>query len=257
MEQIRAYKEDRKAVIVLNQPQKRNALSPRMIEELTQAFNEFREAGDVKVIVLRAEGTAFCAGADLSSLREMQSYGYEQNLADSSALGDLFYLIYTCPKPVIAEVQGPAIAGGCGLVTVCDFVFAVPDARFGYTEVRIGFIPAIVMSFLVRRIGEGHARRLLLSGELTDAAQAWQLGLITRVVEPELLAPAVEDFARHLIKDNSGEAMKMTKQMLTDIQPMTLTEALSHGVEMNARARSTVDCRRGIDAFLRKQNLEW
>lgn len=257
MEQIRTFKEDRKAVIVLNQPQKRNALSPRIIEELTQAFHDYREASDVKVIVLRAEGTTFCAGADLAFLQQLQQYGYEENVADSSALRDLYYLINTCPKPVIAEVQGHAIAGGCGLITVCDFVFAVADAKFGYTEVRIGFIPAIVMSFLVRRIGEGHARRLLLSGELIEGIEAFELGLVTRIVERDSLTSAVEDFAKQLIKNNSGEAMKMTKQMLTDIQPMTLNEALSHGVEMNAKARATPDCLRGIDAFLRKQNLEW
>jgi methylglutaconyl-CoA hydratase len=169
----------------------------------------------------------------------------------------LYYQLYTCPKPVIAEVQGHAIAGGCGLLTVCDFVFAVPEAKFGYTEVRIGFIPAIVMSFLVRRIGGGHARRLLLGGELIGAEEACNLGLITKVVTKDSLTQAVDDFVTQLLKSNSAEAMAMTKQMLADVQSMTLVDALSHGVEINAKARNTSDCRRGIDAFLRKENLEW
>lgn len=257
MDQIRTYKEGRRAVIVLSQPQKRNALSPLMIKELTAAFKDHTDDHEVKAIVLRADGTTFCAGADLGFLREMQQYGYAENVADSTALRDLYYQLYTCPKPVIAEVQGHAIAGGCGLLTVCDFVFAVPEAKFGYTEVRIGFIPAIVMSFLVRRIGGGHARRLLLGGELIGAEEACNLGLITKVVTKDMLTQAVDDFVTQLLKSNSAEAMAMTKQMLAEVQSMTFVDALSHGVEINAKARNTSDCRRGIDAFLRKENLEW
>lgn len=257
MEYIRSFKEDRKGVIVLSRGEKRNALSPQVVTELREAFDEHIASGDVRVIVLQAEGPAFCAGADLEYLRALQQYGYEQNVADSGALRDLFYQIYTCPKPVIAQVQGPAIAGGCGLITVCDFVFAVPEAHFGYTEVRIGFIPAIVMSFLIRRVGEGHARRLLLSGELIPAQDAFAIGLISHVVPADVLRQEVDAFAVKLAKSNSAEAMSVTKRMLADVQGMGLEDALSHGVEMNARARATADCRRGIDAFLRKEKLEW
>lgn len=243
-------------MIVLSRGEKRNALSPQVVTELHEAFNE-HIASDVRVIVLQAEGPAFCAGADLEYLRALQQYGYEQNVADSGSLRDLLYQIYTCPKPVIAQVQGPAIAGGCGLITVCDFVFAVPEAHFGYTEVRIGFIPAIVMSFLIRRVGEGHARRLLLSGELIPAQDAFAMGLISHVVPADVLRQEVDAFAVKLAKSNSAEAMSVTKRMLADVQGMGLEDALSHGVEMNARARATADCRRGIDAFLRKEKLEW
>lgn len=257
MDYIRSFKEDRKAVIVLNQPEKRNALSPPLLEKIKHAVNEYSNDPAVRAIVLRAEGPVFCAGADLAYLRELQAYGHAENVADSGRLRDLYYQIYTCPKPVIALVQGNAIAGGCGLVTVCDFVFAVPEARFGYTEVRIGFIPAIVMSFLLRRIGEGHARRLLLGGEMISAREACEIGMVSRVVPADIIEIEVDDFVSKLARNNSGEAMAATKRMIADVQSMTLADALSHGVEMNAKARSTADCRRGVDAFLRKENLAW
>lgn len=257
MEYILAYKDGRKGVIVLNRPEKRNALAPQLVSELKEALSVHGSDPDVRIIILRAEGPAFCAGADLAYLREMQQYGYAENAADSRALRDLYYQLYTLPKPVIAQVQGHAIAGGCGLASVCDFVYAVPEAKFGYTEVRIGFIPAIVMAFLVRRIGEGHARRMLMGGAPVNASEAMAIGLVTRVVARETLDEAVNAFAGQLIHDNSGEAMAVTKRMLAKLPSMTLDEALSHGVEQNALARESADCRRGIDAFLRKENIVW
>jgi methylglutaconyl-CoA hydratase len=257
MEYIRSFKEDRKAIIVLNQPEKRNALSPPLVKGLKDAFDAYSNDPAVRTIILRAEGPVFCAGADLDYLRELQAFGYAENVADSARLRDLYYQIYTCPKPVIAQVQGHAIAGGCGLITVCDFVFAVPEAKFGYTEVRIGFIPAIVMSFLVRRVGEGQARRLLLGGELIPAKEANNIGIVSHVVPSDMIQIEVDDFASKIALNNSGEAMAATKRMLAEVQSLTLVDALSHGVEMNAKARSSADCRRGIDAFLHKENLVW
>lgn len=252
MHEVLCHKEGRTGVVVLNRPDKRNALSPDMVSQLKAAFASHASDPSVKVIVLRAEGTAFCAGADLDYLRSMQQFGFEQNLADSGALRDLFYQIYTLSKPVIAQVQGHTLAGGCGLATVCDFIVAVPDAKFGYTEVRIGFIPAIVMSFLVRRVGEGHARRMLLSAELLSASEAKSIGLVTSVVAPDSLASSVTALAEQLARDNSGTAMATTKRMLSQITSLSLEDALSHAVEMNARARATEDCKRGIETFLEK-----
>lgn len=257
MRYVEYFKEGRLGIVVLNRADKRNALAPQLVEELGEAFTELTNDASVRVLVLRARGPVFCAGADLAYLRQLQQYGYGENVKDSGALRDLFWQIYTCPKPVIAQVQGHAIAGGCGLITVCDFVFAVPDARFGYTEVRIGFIPAIVMGFLMRRIGEGFARRLLVGAELITSVEAKQIGLISHIVEPEQLEDTVNTFASRLADENSGEAMAATKKMLADIQSMTLNDALDHGVEMNARARETADCRKGIESFLRKESLQW
>ena len=243
--------------ITLNRPEKRNALSQEMVEGLKQAFDRAAKDDQVKVIVLNAAGEAFCAGADLAYLQQLQNFSFEENLADSNQLKALFLDIYTHPKVVIAQVQGHALAGGCGLASICDWVFAVPEARFGYTEVRIGFIPALVSVFLLRKMGEGAARELLLGGELISAERAQAIGLINRVVPADTLEVEVNDFASRLISSNSAESMKLTKKLIAEVQAMTLTQALQHAAESNAHARGTTDCKRGIEAFLNKEKIIW
>lgn len=243
--------------ITLNRPEKRNALSQEMVEGLKQAFDRAAKDDQVKVIVLHAAGEAFCAGADLAYLQQLQNFSFEENLADSNQLKALFLDIYTHPKVVIAQVQGHALAGGCGLASICDWVFAVPEAKFGYTEVRIGFIPALVSVFLLRKMGEGAARELLLGGELISAERAQAIGLINRVVPADNLEVEVNDFASRLISSNSAESMKLTKKLIAEVQAMTLTQALQHAAESNAHARGTTDCKRGIEAFLNKEKIIW
>ncbi|MFN3840934.1 MAG: enoyl-CoA hydratase/isomerase family protein, partial [Cyclobacteriaceae bacterium] len=160
---------NRIALITLNRPEKRNALNAELVKELTDCLEETGRDDRVKVIILKSAGEAFCAGADLAYLQQLKRNSLEENLSDSNNLKTLYTRIYTLTKPVIAQVQGPALAGGCGLATVCDFCFSVPEATFGYTEVKIGFIPALVMVFLIRKIGDGKARELLLSGNLISA----------------------------------------------------------------------------------------
>ena len=248
---------DRIATITLNRPDKRNALNEQVVGELKQAFAQAAEDGEAKVIVLAARGSAFCAGADLAYLQQLQQNTFEENLADSNHLKELFYQIYTHPKVVIAKIQGHAIAGGCGLATVCDFSFAVEEAQFGYTEVRIGFIPAIVKVFLLRKIGEGKSKELLLSGELISAEEAKAFGLINRVVKDDELDEVVSEFARRLVKKNSGQSMQFTKQMIARVQEMGLEEGLNHAAEQNAKARASEDCQKGIAAFLNKEKPSW
>lgn len=248
---------DRICTITLNRPDKRNALNEQVVSELKQAFSKAAEDSEAKVIVLAARGSAFCAGADLAYLQQLQQNTFEENLADSNHLKELFYQIYTHPKVVIAKIQGHAIAGGCGLATVCDFSFAVEEAQFGYTEVRIGFIPAIVKVFLIRKIGEGKAKELLLSGELVSAVEAKDFGLINKVVKEEELDDAVSDFAKMLVKKNSGQSMQFTKQMIARVQEMGLEEGLNHAAEQNAKARASEDCQKGIAAFLNKEKPNW
>ena len=243
--------------ITLNRPDKRNALSPEMVEGLKQAFDRAAKDDQVKVILLNASGEAFCAGADLAYLQQLQNFSFEENLADSNQLKELFVNIYTHPKVVIAQVQGHALAGGCGLASICDWVFAVPEAKFGYTEVRIGFIPALVSVFLLRKLGEGAARELLLGGELIGADRAQAIGLINRVVSADKLEVEVNDFASRLIASNSADSMKLTKKLIAEVQGMTLTQALQHAAESNAHARGTNDCKRGIEAFLNKEKIIW
>lgn len=243
--------------ITLNRPDKRNALSPEMVEGLKHAFDRAAKDDQVKVIVLNAMGEAFCAGADLAYLQQLQNFSFEENLDDSNRLKELFMNIYTHPKVVIAQVQGHALAGGCGLASICDWVFAVPEAKFGYTEVRIGFIPALVSVFLLRKLGEAAARELLLGGELIAADRAQAIGLINRVVTADKLEVEVNDFASRLISSNSADSMKLTKRLIAEVQGMNLSQALQHAAESNAHARGTNDCKRGIEAFLNKEKIIW
>src|SRR5438105_10242294 len=185
---------ERIGYITLNRPEKRNALSHELVAELKGALTQAESDPSAKVIVLRASGEAFCSGADLAYLQQLQNFSYEENLADSNHLKELFLKIYQLKKVVIAQVQGHALAGGCGLATVCDFVFAVPEAKFGYTEVKIGFVPAMVLVFVIRKIEEERAKQLLLSGDLVQGTDALTLGLINFVVSKDLLEAKTEEF---------------------------------------------------------------
>jgi methylglutaconyl-CoA hydratase len=248
---------ERVGYITLNRPDKRNALSHELIEELKSTFTKAEQDVDVKIVVLNANGESFCAGADLAYLQQLQNFSYDENLADSNHLKELFLKIYSFKKIVIAQVQGHALAGGCGLAMVCDFTFAVPEAKFGYTEVKIGFIPALVAVFLVRKIGEQKARQLLLTGEIIKAEEALARGIVTRVVNKEELNATVFDFAQNLIKSNSSQSMELTKQLILEAQGLRLEDALNLAATMNAKARATDDCKKGIAAFLNKQELRW
>jgi methylglutaconyl-CoA hydratase len=243
--------------ITLNRPDKRNALNHEVVHDLRLAFEMAQNDSMCKVIILQANGSAFCAGADLDYIQQLQNNTYEENLEDSSYLRKLFQQIYMHPKVVIAKIHGHAIAGGCGLATVCDFSFAVAEANFGYTEVRIGFIPAIVMVFLIRKIGEGAARKLLLSGRIVSAEVAKSTGLINEIVPQDDLDRYVEAFAEELVMKNSGESMQRTKQMMALVQEMSLEDGLHFAESQNAEARATDDCKRGIAAFLSKTKISW
>ena len=251
--------ESRKRIgyITLSRPEKKNALNAEVVEELIQAFKQAENDVSSKVIVLKAEGDVFCAGADLTYIQKLQGNTFEDNLEDSTLLKDLFLQIYQLKKVVIGQIQGHAIAGGAGLAALCDFSFSVPDAKFGYTEVRIGFIPAIVLVFLLRKVGESKAKELLLSGNLIDSKTAMNMGLINWVVESNELELKVNDFAQTLVQKNSGQSMEVTKKMISKVQSMELKKALEYATEMNAKARESEDCRKGIEAFLSKKPLEW
>ncbi len=243
--------------ITLNRAEKRNALSKELVSDLKAAFTQAENDESVKIVVLKANGDSFCAGADLAYLQQLQHFSFEENIADSNQLKELFLQIYQLKKVVIAQVQGHALAGGCGLATICDFVFAVPEARFGYTEVKIGFIPAMVLVFLIRKIGEQKARQLLLSGELYQGDETIKLGLVNYLVPKAQLEDSVSAFANKLITNNSAQSMMLTKQMISEVQSMTLEQALDYAATMNAQARASSDCKNGIAAFLEKRELKW
>ena len=241
--------------ITMNRAEKRNALSAELVKGLHAAFTTFATDEAVRVIVLKGEGPAFCAGADLAYLQRISENSPLENLTDSTALKDMFQTIVECPKPVVAMVHGAAIAGGCGLATVCDIVVASREnALFGYSEVRIGFIPAIVMVYLVRKIGDTQARRMVLMADNISAEEALGLGLITMVVDDELLHDETMRVAQQLAK-NSSSAMALSKMMLSAVQGMSLDAGLHYATVMNALARQTDDCKEGIAKFL-KSNKE-
>lgn len=244
--------------VVLNRPEKRNALNNVLIEELTEVFQRFSKNSDIKAIILTGAGSAFCSGADLEYLDRISKYSLEENKEDSTKLMRLYSTIYETKKPTIAMVNGPAIAGGCGLATVCDFIIASKEnAKFGYPEVKIGFIPAIVMVFLIKRIGEGLTKELVLTGKLYDAIEAKSLNLINEYVEHEKLRDYTFEFAQKLTSDNSSLAIGLCKDMIINFGNLNFKQALEYASNMNAVARMTEDCKKGIRAFLEKQKIKW
>lgn len=249
--------ERRICFITLSRPEKRNAVDDILVRELTDAFLAASKESGVKVVVLGGEGKAFCAGADLEYLRKLSSFDFSQNLQDSKNLMRLFLLIYTMRKPVIAKVHGAALAGGCGLAAVCDFVVASESAKFGFTEVQIGFIPAIVLTFLVRRIGEGRARELALSGRILEPREAQLLGLVTEVVPSERLDARVEELAEGLCNNSSSSSMGLIKEMFSKMDGLNLNDLLEYAANLNAAMRMSDDCKWGIAAFLNKERIHW
>ena len=245
------------ATITLNRPEKRNALNGAMVAELQSALTLAELDEEVKVIILKGAGEAFCAGADLEYLQQLQQNSWSENLADSRTLMQLMQQIYYLDKVVIAQVQGHAIAGGCGLVTLCDLSYAVPEALLGYTEVKIGFIPALVSVFLVRKIGEGRARDLLLTGRLIPAKKAEDYGLVNQVVPAEEIEAYVAKVADDLCTGTSANSLKVTKKLISGIFDQPLEEALEEAAELNATTREHADCQRGIQAFLTKEKVKW
>ncbi len=250
-EQLTITKSHPLATITMTREAKRNALSPELMRELSQAFDELAGDLDVRVVILTGQGNVFSAGADLSYLQKISENGPEENLADSRVLRDLLWKIYTFPKFTIAQVHGAALAGGCGLATVCDVIFAADDSQFGYTETAIGFIPALVSLFLVRKIGEQHARELLLSARKITAEEAYSLGLVQYVVPCATLEASVQEYALQVSK-NSPSAIALTKSLLAAQHGMSLEAGLDYAASMNALARGTEDMRKGIAKFLSK-----
>ena len=242
--------------ITLNRPARRNALTPELIDELMTALNEAAGEKSCGVLILTGAGPAFCAGLDLDHLATISARTPEENRKDSEATAKLLRGLYDFPKPVIAAVNGPAIAGGMGLATIPDFTLAIPEAKFGYTEVRIGFVPAIVASFLLRQIGEKRTRDLLLTGRLIKAHEAHELGLVTEIVSADQLMVTARALAHQLLQ-NSSQAMTSMKVLLAKHARRRLDEELADAIEANAQQRSTTDFKEGVQAFLQHRRPEW
>jgi methylglutaconyl-CoA hydratase len=247
--------EGRIALLTLNRPDKRNAISFELIDDLLRALDEVAKS-DAIVLILTGAGKAFCSGMDLENLKQLLGHSPEQNLKDSETMARLFRTLYEFPKVTIAAVNGAAVAGGTGLALLCDLTLAAPEARFGYTEVRIGFVPAIVSTFLLRQVGEKHARDLLLTGRLFAADEALRLGLINEIVATNNLMTRARELAASLL-ENSAASLRATKQLLADHGKAELDVQIATAVRENAAIRQTADFREGISSFLEKRKPVW
>jgi len=244
------------ATVTLNRPDKRNAISSTMIDELLGALNVADNDGAVRVLILTGAGKSFCSGMDLETLQAIANQTGAQNLADSRQMARMFHRIYSFPKPLITAVNGAAVAGGCGIATFSDITLAVPEAKFGYTEVRIGFIPALVSVLLRRQIGEKHARELLLTGAIIDAAEAFRLGMVTEIVAAADLLKRARGVAAKFL-EASPTSLRRTKRLLLQYDDKEVTQEIEMATQENAAIRATEDFREGLASFLEKRNPKW
>jgi methylglutaconyl-CoA hydratase len=243
------------ATITLNRPDKRNAISFPLVDELMAALDAIEQSA-AQVMILTGADKAFCAGMDLEELKSLVGKTHDDNVKDSARMAEMFRRIYEFPKPTIAAVNGAAIAGGTGFATMCDFTLAVPEAEFGYTEVRIGFVPAIVSSILVWQVGHKIARDLLLSGRIFDAVEAHRYGLVNEIVEPGRLMTRARELAAQLL-ENSPSSVRATKKLINSFIAVQLDEQIAEAIEDNARIRTTADFREGVSSFLEKRKPKW
>jgi methylglutaconyl-CoA hydratase len=252
MEHILYTADDGVATITLNRPEKRNALDEQMVRELHDALRKAGSDDSVRVIIFTGSGNAFCAGADLAYLQKISQFDISSNQRDSHELMELLAAIHSSTKPTVSIVHGPALAGGCGLATVCDITIASTEATFGYPEVRIGFIPAIVMVFLREKIGEAAAKDLVLRGRVITAEEACRMGLIAHAIGPDEIGKKTQEIILDL-KRGSSSALRLAKQMFVALPGMSVSGGLEYAATMNAFARQTEDCKRGVQQFLSKK----
>ena len=242
---------DAVAFLILNRPEKRNALNDALIADLKTALTSADNNESIHCIVLRGAGAEFCSGADLSALQKISQASVSDNLADAQSLAELFLLMRQVRVPVVAAVRGRALAGGCGLALACDIVLAERSARFGFPEVKLGFVPAMVMAILRRSVSEKVAFELITTGREVTAEEANRLGLVNHVFEAQNFEPEVENFVRRFQK-LSRSALTLSKSLFYSTEAMAFEDALAAGVDVNATARMTEDCRAGIARFLNK-----
>jgi len=243
------------ARITLNRPDKRNAINPQMMCDLQTAFDTI-EKSHSRLVVLTGAGKCFCAGMDLDMLATIAKQSAAENQEDSRRIAKLLRRIWSFPRPLIAAVNGAAYAGGCGIATLCDFTLAVPEAKFGYTEVKIGFLPAIVSVFLTRQIGEKRSRDLLLTGRIISAEQAMDYGLVTEVVPAESLLDRANALADELMAA-SPSSLTRAKHLLTSSAAAGIDHDLERAILENARIRCTPDFKEGVASFLEKRKPIW
>src|SRR6202171_3337450 len=243
------------ATITLSRPEKHNAISTEMMDDMMSALGAI-ETSSARVAILTGKGKAFCSGMDLAALKALTTQSPMENLEDSRRMARLLRRIWSFPKPTIAAVNGAAVAGGCGIATLCDFTLAVPEAQFGYPEVRIGFLPANVSVFLMRQIPEKHARDLLLTGRIVDAAEAQRMGLVTEIVQAAELMAAAQTLAAALLASSPTSLLK-TKKLLCDFAATEVDRELELAIAESAQIRTTPDSREALASFLERRPPKW
>lgn len=240
------------ARITLNRPDKRNALDDEIVSEFKDAIRAAAGDQSVRVVLVTGAGKDFCSGADLASLQRISQAGVEESMASARVMAELFVEMRRHPHPIIAAVRGRALAGGCGLATACDIILAAESARFGYPEVNIGFIPAMVMAILRRSVSEKRAFELITRGDIISAGEARDIGMINRVFADDGFEAQVEAYAAQLAA-KSASAVSLAKSLLYHMDGMTFETAIEAGVQLNAITRMTEDCKRGVERFLEKK----
>jgi methylglutaconyl-CoA hydratase len=248
---------ERVGYIILNRLDKKNALNFEFIDLIKSELRSMAADERVKVLVIKSASDVFCAGADLEYLISLGDNNFEQNLKDTSHIRELFEMIYTFPKLTIAQVEGHAIAGGCGIANATDFCYAVDEAKFGYSEVKIGFSPALVSVYLIKKIGEAKARELLLTGKLVSGKDAEKFGLVNEIISKDEIETFVFNFAKHLANTTSEKSIQYTKELIIQLQDKSLQEGLDIATIVNAKMRDTDDFKRGISSFVNKEKLTW
>jgi len=253
---IEVSKKNGTAIVSLNRPEVHNAMNEQLMKELTKCFKELTNDETVRTIVLTGKGKSFCAGADLNWMKSMVNYSKEENIKDSRLLLDLFETIYSCPKPIIGRINGHAFGGGLGLIAVCDITIAIPDLKFGFSEVKLGIIPSVISSFVTPRMTLADMRRLFITGERFDSKVAQDIGLIDFVVPPEEFDTKVDYYIEQL-KSSGPIAMKEIKNLIKNLRTMDLDNYKKFTVEKISELRVSDEGQEGINSFLEKRKPRW
>ena len=255
-ETIEIQKENNVATIFLNRPDVHNAMNEKLMKELTTCFHELGKDDSIRTIILTGKGKSFCAGADLNWMKSMAKYSKEENINDSRLLLNLYEAIYKCPKPVIGRVNGHAFGGGIGLFAVCDIIIAVPDCKFAFSEVKLGIIPAVISTYIVRKIGLSNMRRLFLTGERFNSEYAKEIGLIDYVITPEELDEKIKNYTE-LLQSSGPIAIVEVKKLIDSCENMDREKYKEHTVEKISELRVSKEGQEGINAFLEKRKSKW
>ncbi|MEA2030668.1 MAG: enoyl-CoA hydratase-related protein [candidate division Zixibacteria bacterium] len=253
---IKYEKKDKKALVTFNRPKIHNAFNSTVLYEMAEVFNDINSDDDIRVVLLTGAGKSFSAGADLNWMRGVINQSFDENLAESNVLSDLFYSIYSCKRPVIGRINGAAIGGGTGFVAVCDIAIAARSAVFSFSEVKIGVVPACISPYVIKKIGEGKTRELFITGERMNGDRAYEVGLVNRVVDDDQLDTEVDKLIKWILT-SGPEAVAMAKKLISEVPGMLPERFKPYTAEMIAGLRVSDEGQEGMDAFLNKRKPRW